>query len=93
MVHLYKESAIIQNVPTDIPDGQPGEGKPSDHPIVRPNQGWTQHPILPDKWSPRKPGEWTQIKRGKSPSGFSMSHGKQLWTATVPQGWQTSLPN
>ena len=34
MVHLYKESVIIQNVPTDIPDGQPGGGKPSDHPIV-----------------------------------------------------------
>ena len=34
MVHLYKESVIIPNVPTDIPDGQPGGGKPSDHPIV-----------------------------------------------------------
>ena len=34
MVHFYKESVIIQNVPTDIPDGQPGGRKPSDHPIV-----------------------------------------------------------
>ena len=34
MVHFYKESVIIQNVPTNIPDGQPGGGKPSDHPIV-----------------------------------------------------------
>ena len=34
MVHLYGESVIIQNVPTDIPDGQAGSGKRSDHPIV-----------------------------------------------------------
>ena len=34
MAHLYMESEIIPNVPTDIPDGQPGGGKPSDHPIV-----------------------------------------------------------
>ena len=34
MVHLYSESKIVPNVPTDIPDGQPGGGKPSDHPIV-----------------------------------------------------------
>ena len=34
MVHLFQESIIIPNVPTDIPDGQPGGGKPSDHPIV-----------------------------------------------------------
>ena len=34
MVHLYGESVIIPNVPTDIPDGQPGGGKISDHPIV-----------------------------------------------------------
>ena len=34
MVHLFSESVIIPNVPTDIPDGQPGGGKPSDHPIV-----------------------------------------------------------
>ena len=34
MAHLYSEPKIIPNVPTDIPDGQPGGGKPSDHPIV-----------------------------------------------------------
>ena len=34
MVHLYSEPLIIPNVPTDIPDGQPGGGKVSDHPIV-----------------------------------------------------------
>ena len=34
MAHLYDEPYIIPNVPTDIPDGQPGGGKPSDHPIV-----------------------------------------------------------
>ena len=34
MVHLYGESNIIQNVPTDIPDGQPGGGKQSDHSVV-----------------------------------------------------------
>merc|ERR1719319_60126 len=34
MAHLYAESVIIPNVPTDIPDGQPGGGKASDHPIV-----------------------------------------------------------
>ena len=34
MVHLYGESKVIPNVPTDIPDGQPGGGKTSDHPIV-----------------------------------------------------------
>ena len=34
MVHLFSESVIIPNVPTDIPDGRPGGGKPSDHPIV-----------------------------------------------------------
>ena len=31
---LFSESIIIPNVPTDIPDGQPGGGKQSDHPIV-----------------------------------------------------------
>ena len=34
MVHLFNEPVIIQNVPTDIPDGQPGGGKRSDHPVV-----------------------------------------------------------
>ena len=34
MVPLFNESIIIPNVPTDIPDGQPGGGKVSDHPIV-----------------------------------------------------------
>ena len=34
MAHLYCEPNIIPNVPTDIPDGQPGGGKQSDHPIV-----------------------------------------------------------
>ena len=33
-VHLFSESEIIPNVPTDIPYGQPGGGKTSDHPIV-----------------------------------------------------------
>ena len=33
-VHLFSESEIVPNVPTDIPDGQPGGGKTSDHPIV-----------------------------------------------------------
>ena len=34
MVHLFSESVVIPNVPTDIPDGKPGGGKPSDHNIV-----------------------------------------------------------
>ena len=34
MVHLFSESVIIPNVPTDISDDQPGGGKPFDHPIV-----------------------------------------------------------
>ena len=34
MVHHYSEPIIIQNVLTDIPDGQPGGGKWSDHPII-----------------------------------------------------------
>ena len=34
MVHLYSEPIIIQNVLTDIPDGQPGGGKRSEHPII-----------------------------------------------------------
>ena len=34
MAHLYHESVILPSVPTDIPDGQPGGGKASDHPIV-----------------------------------------------------------
>ena len=34
MVHHYSEPIIIQNVLTDIPDGQPGGGKRSDHPII-----------------------------------------------------------
>ena len=34
MAHLYSEPNIIPNVLTDIPDGQPGGGKRSDHPIV-----------------------------------------------------------
>ena len=33
-VHLFSKSQIIPNVPTGIPDGQPGGGKTSDHPIV-----------------------------------------------------------
>ena len=34
MVHMYSQSVILPNVLTDIPDGQPGGGKRSDHPIV-----------------------------------------------------------
>ena len=34
MVHLFSDSIILPNVLTDIPDGQPGGGKRSDHPIV-----------------------------------------------------------
>ena len=34
MVHLYDESTILASVPTDIPPGRPGGGKPSDHKIV-----------------------------------------------------------
>ena len=34
MVHLFDEPQIIPNVPTDIPDGQPGGGKRSDHPVI-----------------------------------------------------------
>ena len=34
MVHLYRESNIVQNVPTNIPDGQPGGGKQSDHSVA-----------------------------------------------------------
>ena len=34
MVHYFCESIIIPNVATDIPDGQPGGGKMSDHPII-----------------------------------------------------------
>ena len=34
MVHLFSESVVIPNVPTDIPDGQKGGGKASDHKIV-----------------------------------------------------------
>ena len=46
MVHLFEESVIIPNVPTDIPDGQPGGGKRSDHPIVysRPRTSMLKHP-------------------------------------------------
>ena len=34
MVHLYGDSEIYPSVPTDIPDGQTGGGKPSDHSVV-----------------------------------------------------------
>ena len=34
IAHLYHESEILPSVPTDIPAGQPGGGKVSDHPIV-----------------------------------------------------------
>ena len=34
MSPLYNEPVITKNVPTDIPDGRPGGGKTSDHPIV-----------------------------------------------------------
>jgi hypothetical protein len=34
MVHFFREPVIIPNEPTDIPDGQPGGGKPSDHSVV-----------------------------------------------------------
>jgi hypothetical protein len=46
MVHLFSESVIIPNVETDIPDGQPGGGKQSDHPIVycQPRLGMTDKP-------------------------------------------------
>ena len=46
MAHLYGESVIIPNVKTDIPDGQPGGGKPSDHPIVysRPRSNMMKQP-------------------------------------------------
>ena len=40
MVHLFSESIIIPNVETDIPDGQPGGGKQSDHPMFIVSQGW-----------------------------------------------------
>ena len=32
--HLFEESVIMPNIPTDIPDGQPGGKKTSDQPIV-----------------------------------------------------------
>ena len=43
---LFEESVILPNVHTDIPDGQPGGGKPSDHPIVfsRPRTNMIQQP-------------------------------------------------
>ena len=46
MVHLFSESIIIPNMETDIPDGQPGGGKQSDHPIVycEPRLGMTDKP-------------------------------------------------
>ena len=46
MVHLFNEPIIIPNVPTDIPDGQPGGGKISDHPVVytMPRLNRTQKP-------------------------------------------------
>ena len=47
MAHLYGESVIIPNVKTDIPDGQPGGGKPSDHPILyssRPRSNMIKQP-------------------------------------------------
>ena len=46
MVHLFDEPEIIPNVPTDIPDGQPGGGKRSDHPVVytRPRLDRTTQP-------------------------------------------------
>ena len=34
MVNLYSEPVIPPNVLTDIPDGWPGGGKRSDHPIT-----------------------------------------------------------
>ena len=34
MVHLYSDSEILLSVPTDIPPGRPGAGKPSDHSVV-----------------------------------------------------------
>ena len=46
MTHLFGESVIIPNVKTDIPDGHPGGGKPSDHPIVysRPRTNMVKQP-------------------------------------------------
>ena len=34
MSHLFCESVIIPNVPTDLPSSQAGGGVPSDHPVV-----------------------------------------------------------
>ena len=48
MIHLYRESTVIPNVLTDIPDGQPGGGKQSDHSIVY---------CEPSNWLSRGQGE------------------------------------
>ena len=71
MVHLFEESVIILNVTTDIPDGQPGGGKRSDHPIVysQPHVSMLKHPekevIIKktrrlDDEKIRKVGQWIQ---------------------------------
>ena len=46
MVHLFCDSTIIPNVLTYIPDGHPGGGKRSDHPIVycKPRTDKTEKP-------------------------------------------------
>ena len=71
MAHLFEESIIIPNVPTDIPDGQQGGGKQSDHPIVysRPRTSMLKQPdkevIIKktrkvDMEKLRKVGRWIQ---------------------------------
>ena len=77
MVHLYQESSIVPNVPTDIPDGQPGGGKPSDHPIVisRPRLEAASKPAKQlvfkktrrvDSWRIQKLAQWIQHESWQS---------------------------
>ena len=57
MVHLYRESTVIPNVPTDIPDGHPGGGKQSDHSIVYSEPRLEMISNLPGNWLSRGQGE------------------------------------